>query len=145
MPRIWSDMPDARLALVGRSGETLAVADRRVEVAGFVEDLTREYARSGCAVVPLLTGGGSPLKFVEALAYGLPVVATPLAASGLEFLTPDVDYLSASDGEEFASAVADVLAGRAEGVGARGRALVEEHYSIEALARLFGSLEEEAA
>ena len=35
-------------------------------------------------MVPLREGGGSPLKFVEALAYGLPVVATPLAAAGLE-------------------------------------------------------------
>ncbi len=41
------------------------------------------YAGARCAVVPLLQGGGTPLKLIEALAYGLPVIATPRAAAGL--------------------------------------------------------------
>ena len=44
------------------------------------------YAQVRCAVVPLLRRcGGSPTwKLVEALAYGLPVVATPRAVAGLD-------------------------------------------------------------
>jgi len=56
-----------------------------------------------------------------------------------------IDYLEANEGESFAGALAAVLAGRAEGIGARGRTLVERHYSIEALARLLGSFDAEAA
>ena len=49
-----------------------------------MDDLAERVRRArDCAIVPLLQGGGTPLKFVEALAYGLPVVATPRAAAGL--------------------------------------------------------------
>ena len=51
-----------------------------METLGFVEDLRDAYAGARCAVVPLLQGGGTPLKLIEALAYGLPVIATPRAA-----------------------------------------------------------------
>ena len=67
----------------GGRGLVAALEDPRVEALGFVEDLPAAYARARCAVVPLLQGGGTPLKLIEALAYGLPVVATPRAAAGL--------------------------------------------------------------
>jgi glycosyltransferase involved in cell wall biosynthesis len=87
-PKVWAELPDARLMLVGADLEGLPelrgfVDDPRVEAVGFVEDLRPEYARARCAVVPLLHGGGTPLKLIEALAHGLPVIATPRAAAGL--------------------------------------------------------------
>ena len=57
--------------------------------------------------MPLLTGGGSPLKFVEALAYGLPVVATPHAAAGLEAARAGEHYREADGPEAFADALAE--------------------------------------
>jgi glycosyltransferase involved in cell wall biosynthesis len=83
MPRVWAQLPDARLRLVGAGLEDSPSEDSRVEALGFVDDLADAYADVSAAVVPLLQGGGTPLKFVEALAYGLPVVATPRAAAGL--------------------------------------------------------------
>ena len=82
--------------------------------------------------MPLLSGGGSPLKFVEALAYGLPVVATPKAAAGLD-VTAGEHYLEGADGPGLARALVAALAGAPE-IAAAGRALAEREYSIEALA-----------
>ena len=83
-------------------------ADPRVEALGFVEDLRAAYARAGCAVVPLLQGGGTPLKLIEALAYGLPVVATPRAVAGLA--VRDGEHCLVADGAEaFAEALISVL------------------------------------
>jgi glycosyltransferase involved in cell wall biosynthesis len=134
-PRVWAELPDARLQLVGGGLEQAPTADPRVETLGFVEQLRDAYTRASCALVPLLQGGGSPLKFVEALAYGLPVVATPRAAAGLR--VSDGENCLIGDGAlAFAQAVIRALRGDAEGLGERGRALAEERYSIEALAEL---------
>jgi polysaccharide biosynthesis protein PslH len=134
-PRVWSELPDARLTLVGPGLEQPPCADPRVETLGYVEDLCAAYARASCALVPLLQGGGTPLKFVEALAYGLPVIATPRAAAGLDVRDGE-HCLIAEGGESFAAALIRVLRNGAPELGHSGRRLAEECYSIEALAEL---------
>ncbi len=135
MPRVWTARPDARLTLVGRDPALGGPPDARVQALGFVEDLDAQYARAACAVVPLLAGGGSPLKFVEALAHAVPVVATPVAAQGLR-LTAGEHYLRAEGAAAFADALVGVLADGADTVARAGRAVVQERYSVQALAAL---------
>ncbi len=134
-PRVWAELPDARLTLVGAGLEESPSTDPRVEALGFVDSLASAYASARCAVVPLLQGGGTPLKLIEALAYALPVVATPRAAAGLE-LRDGEHCLLADDGEAFARAIIGVLRDEAPELGRRGRRLTEERYSIEALSAL---------
>ena len=131
LPRAWREAPDLELAVAGR-GLEVAPLDPRVRLLGFVPSLPPLYADAACAVVPLLSGGGSPLKFVEALAYGLPVVATPKAAAGLD-VTAGEHFLEGADGPGLARALVAALAGVPE-IAAAGRALAEREYSIEALA-----------
>ncbi len=106
-----------------------------MRAAGFVEDLAEAYAGARCAVVPLLQGGGTPLKFVEALAYGVPVLATARAAAGLA-VRDGVDCVLAEGAEEFAAKLTVLLRDGAPEIGLRGRATAEQRYSIEALTRL---------
>jgi len=134
MPALWQDTPDVGLIVAGKGSEGIEPADRRVETKGFVPDLRELYASAGCVAVPLLEGGGSPLKFVEALAFGVPVVATPRAAAGLD-VEPGVHYAEADPrAEPFARALAATLDPAHGNVLARaGRELAERLYSIEAL------------
>jgi glycosyltransferase involved in cell wall biosynthesis len=137
LPRVRAEF---ELSVVGRGLEPRADFGPSVRVHGFVDDLDAIYAGSACALVPLLTGGGSPLKFVEALARGLPVVATPQAARGLD-VTAGEQYLEGGDAGAFAAAIDEVLtSGIGESMGRAGRALAEREYSIESLAaRLYPS------
>jgi glycosyltransferase involved in cell wall biosynthesis len=135
-PRVWRELPDARLALVGAGLDRPVSTDARVEALGFVPDLARAYEHASCALAPLLQGGGTPLKLIEALAYGLPVIATPRAVAGLKVRDGE-HCLIAGGAAEFAAALVGVLRENgARELGSRGRELVAERYSIEALSRI---------
>jgi glycosyltransferase involved in cell wall biosynthesis len=135
LPRAWEQLPDARLVLVGGGLERPPSDDPRVRALGFVEDLATAYRQARCAVVPLLQGGGSPLKLIEALAYGLPVIATQRAVAGLQ-LHAGEDYLLADGAKAFADTLVEVLRDGAPHIADAGRRLAEERYSIEALGEL---------
>jgi polysaccharide biosynthesis protein PslH len=132
LPLVWAELPDARLSLVGGGLEQSPSEDPRVQALGFVEDLGAAYASASCAVVPLLQGGGTPLKFIEALAYGLPVIATPRAAAGLDVIDGQ-HCLIAERPADFAQALVRVLRDGAPEIALRGRELAEQRYSIAAL------------
>ncbi len=136
MPALWERAGDVRLVVAGKGSEEIRPSDARVEPSGFVPDLRDLYLAAGCVAVPLLEGGGSPLKFVEALAYGVPVAATPLAAAGLEVRAGEHYAEGAANGEPFARAIAAALdPAQGNPLAAAGRRLAEREYSIEALER----------
>lgn len=135
LPRVWEAQPQLAVNVAGRGYDPPPTLDPRVQVLGFVDDLAPLYARAACALVPLLSGGGAPLKFIEALAYGLPVVATARAAAGVD-AEDGSHYLEGEGAQGFAAALLDALdPARAAAVGAAGRTLAESEYSIESLAR----------
>jgi glycosyltransferase involved in cell wall biosynthesis len=135
LPCVWEQLPESRLVLAGAGLEHQPSEDSRVRALGFVEDLASAYLRARCAVVPLLHGGGSPLKLIEALAYGLPVIATPRAVAGLD-VRDGIDCLVAEGAQAFADVLVDVLRDGAPEIARAGRKLAEERYSVEALAAL---------
>jgi polysaccharide biosynthesis protein PslH len=121
-PRVVAQVPDARLQLVGRNPAPAVrrLASPIVEVTGTVPDLAPWYQRTAVAIAPLLAGGGSRLKILEALAHARPVVATTVGAEGLEDLIGRGVEV-ADDPAAMASAVVRLLRGPAEAA-RRGRA-----------------------
>jgi glycosyltransferase involved in cell wall biosynthesis len=135
MPLVWEQLPDARVRLVGRGLDGEPPADPRVDVLGFVDSLHAAYADADVVAVPLTGGGGTSLKFIEAMAYGVPVVSTPTGARGLG-VTPGEHYREALEPEAFAAALVDVLRTGDAPMAARARAVAEREFSIETLTRL---------
>lgn len=145
-PLVRDRVPDARLLLVGKNPPAdLAVAAERTgaEIVGPVPDVRPYLAAARVSVAPLLAGGGTRLKILEALDAGRPVVATPLAAEGLEDLAGEGLSL-ASGAQEVASRLAELLSdpARAEAEGKAGnRAIAARHSWDDALAPLFSALD----
>lgn len=140
MPALWERAPDAELVVAGKGSGEIEAGDPRVRPSGFVPDLRDLYLEAGAVAVPLLEGGGSPLKFVEALAYRVPVAATPRAAAGLEVRAGEHYAEGGTDGPSFAAALLEALdPERGSQLAAAGRELAEREYSIEALERRLSS------
>ncbi len=131
-PRIRAAHPEARLRITGSTrGVDLAALplDEGVELTGYVPQIRPLIARSTLCVVPILEGGGTRLKVLEAMACGTPVVATPKGAEGLA--VRDGEHLLLAEGAEaFAAAVLRLLEDGAlrSRLAEGGRALVESRY-----------------
>jgi glycosyltransferase involved in cell wall biosynthesis len=94
LPLVRAHVPDAELALVGQQMpdwlRTHAVAAAGAVVVGEVDDVRPHLWAATVAAAPMVTGSGSPLKAIEAMAAAVPVVgsgrvgrALGLARSGM--------------------------------------------------------------
>ncbi|MHA7264334.1 glycosyltransferase [Arthrobacter sp. TMN-37] len=83
-PMVWREVPEATFLIAGRRPvpAVLALAGPRVEVRANVPDLVDVFREADVAVFPDEYGVGIRNSVHEALAAGLPVVATPIAARG---------------------------------------------------------------
>jgi glycosyltransferase involved in cell wall biosynthesis len=102
-PRLRASLPGVQIRLVGPGSEAVRRLDDppRVTVTGFVGDLTEELTRADVVAVPLLYGGGTRIKILEAFAHRIPVVSTTVGAAGLE-VTPGQELLIGDTPDAFA-------------------------------------------
>ncbi|WP_197430014.1 MULTISPECIES: glycosyltransferase family 4 protein [Stenotrophomonas] len=112
MPAIWAAEPQVRLCLCGYALPAQWAErwpDQRIEWLGFVPSLQPVQASSSLFLAALRDGGGSKLKVLEAMAAGLPVVATPQAVSGLD-VQRGTHYQGGVDTEALVAAALQLLA-----------------------------------
>ncbi len=80
VPRLPEDL---RVEIAGAGAEWLQGRHPNVVVRGIVPDAQRFLAQSRAAAIPAVTGSGVQIKTLDAIASGLPVVATPTALRGI--------------------------------------------------------------
>ncbi|HTQ38351.1 MAG TPA: glycosyltransferase [Pirellulales bacterium] len=115
-PEVRSRCPFSKFQIVGGICERAKVRqaadqDRRIVLRGVVPRMEDMYCGPAVMVCPVWTGSGLKIKMVEALSHGKAVVASPIAAQGLEpgagsaflvaqepadFITPVVQLLTDS-------------------------------------------------
>jgi sugar transferase (PEP-CTERM/EpsH1 system associated) len=140
LPLIRRTVPETTLGIVGRHPlpalRRLVAADPGITLTGRVDDIRPFVAGAAAFVVPLRVAGGTRLKILEAMAMGVPVVATPIGAEGLPF-RPEAELLLAENPEDFANAVLRLLndpaLGRALARSAGGRVRSEHGWDDVAL------------
>jgi glycosyltransferase involved in cell wall biosynthesis len=110
-PLIRATNPEAKLLIGGRGSDSLpstGTGAKGVEFLGFVDDLDALYARSRVVCCPIMTGGGTRLKLVEAASYARPMVSTTVGAEGLDFVDGQ-HILLRDDDAGFAAACVELL------------------------------------
>ena len=101
-------------------------------MTGFVPSMPDALNEAAVAVAPMRSGSGIQNKVLEAMACGLPVVASSLALGGIGARAGE-EIVVADDAEETAAAVGALLRDRerAESIGKRARDYVVREHSWE--------------
>jgi len=110
-PRVRKKAPSARLKLVGRGSEIFSHRlNNEVGVisAGEVDKVAPFLYRASIAAVPILYGGGSRLKILEALVCGVPVISTKLGAEGINLVSGE-NCIIEDSADRFADAIVNLL------------------------------------
>jgi glycosyltransferase involved in cell wall biosynthesis len=137
MPALRAARPDLEFWVTGDTGD-VALDDLPnrgwATFTGRLPDVKAAVGDAAAAVVPLLAGGGTRLKVLEALALGTPTVSTTKGAEGLE-VVDGRHLLLADDPRRFADQVLRVLGdpALAARLSAESRALVRQTYTWPAI------------
>jgi glycosyltransferase involved in cell wall biosynthesis len=134
-PGLRSRVPGVEIVVAGRGADRRlrAIADDAgAELLEDVDDEEPLYRRARCFVDASVGGAGTRVKILNAMARGVPVVATSDAAAGLD-VHPGVHLLEAGDPAALAEPIARVLADDDlwRRLSAEGRRLVRERYTAD--------------
>jgi len=110
-PLVRREDPEAIFEIVGR-GPTKAVTRLKkingVKVVGEVSDVRSYLVQADVSVAPMRIARGVQNKVLEAMAVGVPVVATPVAIEGIE-VRDEEEVLIGKDPEELARQIFRLL------------------------------------
>ncbi len=128
-PLVIQERPQAQLILAGRgpTPEIQALSGPSIHVTGTLDEMRPLYAQASVFVAPIFWGSGIRIKLLEALAAGIPIVSTQLAAEGLDI---SHSVLLAEHAPDFAAAIVRLLNDRSlrERLGAAGPPVVQRDY-----------------
>jgi sugar transferase (PEP-CTERM/EpsH1 system associated) len=146
LPLLHARRPSLKLVIVGAdpSARVRRLAQLPgVSVTGSVADVRPYLHRSALMIAPLNIARGTQNKILEAMASGVPVVTSRVAAGGVDAADPE-HFLAASSPEEYAAAILRVLDDPAERqrLSRAGRARMLSHHSWDkSMERLDGIIE----
>lgn len=135
-PRIHFEFPQVRMVIAGRNAPSdLRILAERVDGVDFlgpVDDAEPLFTTARVFIEATRSGGGTKLKVLNALARGLPVVATPEAARGIDVRDGE-HILLGSDPDALAASVLRLMrdAGLWASLSENGRALIRKRYRAE--------------
>lgn len=148
-PRILSQIPDAKLLIVGQYAQKIAsLQSDYVQVLDLdvddIDAIKKAYRDSGVLVAPLYGPGGTRLKILGAMAAKLPVVTTNIGIEGID-AEDGKHVLYGQTPNQLADLAIKLLNDKKlyEQVAEHARKLVEEKYSYPAIAEKLDAIYQE--
>lgn len=137
LDKIWhliqKKVPQAHLIIAGSYPERIKHFSQNlagVEFTGFVNDLKKLYKRSRIICCPILAGGGTRIKIIEAAAYEKPIVSTTIGIEGIK-MSDGKEVFIRDDEKSFSKACVKLLKDRSlcKQMGKAARKVAEKEYN----------------
>ena len=132
-PLLKAKRSTIKMIIVGNSPPHRLLAfskqDPNFIVTGYVDDVHFYFKQASIYACPMRDGGGTRLKILDALASGIPIVATSMAVEGIK-ITPGKNVIIANTPDEFANEILSLIDNPAKKkqLSTEGRHLVESLY-----------------
>ena len=132
-PILTRKRPNIRMYIIGMNPSDeltrLSSKDRNLIVTGYVDDVRLYFEKASLYVCPIRDGGGTRLKILDALSSRIPIVATKIAAEGID-VKHEKNILIAETPKEISESIIRLLDDRhlSEKLAYEGRLLVEKSY-----------------
>jgi len=101
LPRIIKKVPDAIFLMVGKD-PPLQFKHKNIIFTGMVNKIEDYINASNVVICPLISGGGTRFKIIEALACGKTVISTTIGAEGLD-IKGNEDIIICDTWDEFSN------------------------------------------
>jgi len=135
-PLVVKKLPDCRFIIAGSNvpAEIQSLESDSVIVRGFVPNLKELFDNVRISVAPLRYGAGMKGKVVSSLSYGVPVVATTIAAEGMSLSHGD-NAMITDEVDDFADWLVQVYSSEElwTKLSDAGLVFAESNFSIEAV------------
>jgi glycosyltransferase involved in cell wall biosynthesis len=139
-PTLKRELPEVTMDVIGanppRALSAVAAREKDFQVHGFVPDVRPYVSSAALYVCPIMDGGGTKLKILDALAMGKPIVAHPIACEGIA-VRDGHDVIFAQEPHEFVESIVALLRNpeKRKQMSANARSLAASTYSYTSIGR----------
>jgi len=149
-PKLKVEVPGISVDIIGAHPpddiRSIAAADKRFNVHGFVDDIRSNFEQAAVYVCPIRDGGGTKLKILDALAMQKAIVAHPIACEGID-VTDGKDVAFAEEPDDYVDLIKRLIDDNEarKNLGRNARKLAENHYSYKKIGESMSDLYAEIA
>jgi glycosyltransferase involved in cell wall biosynthesis len=139
LPKLKLVDDNVELHAIGNSSQDLRDSLPNVNFRGFVDVLSYEYDKASLVIAPILSGGGTQIKVIDALAHGRPLVVSRFTHRGFSENLFHEDHLLVADSvEDWVRSCTHALSNQANvaAMAKRGELAVRNNYGSDQLVRI---------
>lgn len=95
-----------KLLIIGSNPneKLLKYANERINILGFVKDISEYFQHGLCMVAPLLIGAGVKIKVIEAMSAGIPVLTNDIGIEGIP-AKRDIEYFHCESSQDYINTI----------------------------------------
>lgn len=131
-PFFWKERKDVVFLIVGKGEKDFKCTLPNVVFTGFVKELSPFLEISDICIAPLRVGAGTKTKILEYMAYGKPVVSTPIGVEGIKLSGTELSVVVAKT-EAFPEKLMNTIENLGRIQNAKPQRIVEKLYSKQSM------------